>query len=106
MLKFFKTIASFIPRWSQDLYFALKFEKHTGLLIFNSLKQKKLFFNFFVNRNWKNLTDSRKRAEILSDNRRKSHHPIETLYSSRESWVFLKLRGIQYFNFSKVLDAI
>ena len=27
--------------------------KNTGLLIFNSLKQKKLIFNFFVNRNWK-----------------------------------------------------
>ena len=42
------------------------------------MKQKKLIFNFFVNRNWKNLTDSRKRAEILADNR-KNHHPIETL---------------------------
>ena len=59
--------------------FCFKDTKNTGLLIFNSLKQKKLIFNFFVNRNWKNLTDSRKRAEILSDNRRKSHHPIETL---------------------------
>ena len=47
-------------------------------LIFNSLKQKKLIFNFFVNRNWKKLTDSRKRAKILADNR-KSHHSIETL---------------------------
>ena len=46
--------------------------------MFNSLKQKKLIFNFFVNRNWKKLTDSRKRAKILADNR-KSHHPIETL---------------------------
>ena len=27
------------------------FKKNTGLLIFNSLKQKKLIFNFFVNRN-------------------------------------------------------
>ena len=34
----------------EDLKFALKIEK-TGLLIFNSLKQKKLIFNFFVNRN-------------------------------------------------------
>ena len=42
------------------------------------MKQKKLIFNFFVNRNWKKLTDSRKRAKILADNR-KSHHPIETL---------------------------
>ena len=52
--------------------------KNTGLLIFNYLKQKKLIFSFFVNRNWKILTDSRKRAKILADNR-KSHHPIETL---------------------------
>ena len=44
------------------------------------MKQKKLIFNFFVNRNWKKLTDSRKRAKILADNR-KSHHPIETLVS-------------------------
>ena len=42
------------------------------------MKQKKIIFNFFVNRNWKNLTDSRKRAKILDDNR-KSHHLIETL---------------------------
>ena len=42
------------------------------------MKQKKLIFNFFVNRNWKKLTDSRKIAKILADNR-KSHHPIETL---------------------------
>ena len=42
------------------------------------MKQKKLIFNFFVNRNWKKLTDSRKRAKILADNR-KSHNPIETL---------------------------
>ena len=42
------------------------------------MKQKKLIFNFFVYRNWKKLTDSRRRAKILADNR-KSHHPIETL---------------------------
>ena len=53
--------------------------KDTGWLIFNFLKQKKLIFNFFVNRNWKKLADSRKRAKILADNR-KCHHPIETLY--------------------------
>ena len=36
--------------------------------------------HFFVIRNWKTLTDSRKRAKILADNR-KSHHPInETLF--------------------------
>ena len=49
-----------------------------GLLIFNSLKQKKLIINFVVNRNWKKLTDSRKRAKLLADNR-KSYYPIETL---------------------------
>ena len=38
-----------------------------------------LIFNFFVNRNWKKLADSRKRAKILADNR-KYHHPIETLF--------------------------
>ena len=38
-------------------------------------KRKKLILNFFVNRNWKKITDSRKRAKILADNR-KSHHPI------------------------------
>ena len=41
--------------------------KNTGYLIFNSLEQKKLIFNFFVNRIWKKLTDSRKRAKILAD---------------------------------------
>ena len=60
MLKVFKRIAYFIPRWSEDLYFDFD-------------------LNFFVNRNWKKLTDSRKRAKILADNR-KSHHPIETLH--------------------------
>ena len=46
--------------------------------MFNSLKQKKLIFNFFINRNWNKLTDSRKRAKILADNR-KRRQPIETL---------------------------
>ena len=54
------------------------FTKNTDLLIVNSLKQKKLMFNFFVNRNWKKLTDSRNRVKTLGDNR-KSHQPIETL---------------------------
>ena len=36
-----------------------------------------------VNRNWKKLTGSRKRARILADNR-KSHHSIETLISRNE----------------------
>ena len=43
------------------------------------MKQKKLMFNFFVNRNWLKLTDTSKRAKILANNR-KSHHPIETYF--------------------------
>ena len=35
-----------------------------------------------VNRNWKKLTDSRKRAKILADNR-ECHHPSETLKQSQ-----------------------
>ena len=50
--------------------FRFKDRKNTGLLIFNFLKQKELIFNFVVNRNWKKLTDSRKRAKILADNRK------------------------------------
>ena len=48
--------------------FCFKDTKNRGLLIFNSLKQKNLIFNFVVNRNWKKITDSRKRAKILADN--------------------------------------
>ena len=59
--------------------FFFKDTKNTRLLTFNSLKQKKLIFNFVVNRNWKKLTDSHKSAKILADNR-KSYHPIETLF--------------------------
>ena len=68
--------------------------KSTGLLTFNSLKQKKLIFNFVVNRNWKKLTDSRKRAKILTDNR-KSYHPIETLMKGVGILV-VSLRGVNY----------
>ena len=64
--------------------FCFKDTKNTGLLIFNSLKQKKLISNFFVNRNWKKLTDSRKKAKILADNGT-SHHPIETLINSNQN---------------------
>ena len=54
--------------------------KNTGLVIFTSLKQKKLILNFFVNRNWKKkITDSRKRAKILADNSKSHRHPIENL---------------------------
>ena len=58
--------------------FCFKVRKKYRFININFLKQNKLIFNFFVNRNWKNLTGSRKRAEILADNR-KSRHPIETL---------------------------
>ena len=78
MLKFLKRIAYFIRRWSEDLY-----SKKYMLLILNFLKQKKLIFNFFVKRNWQKLTDSRKIAKILADNR-KSHHPIDTLFPGKE----------------------
>ena len=44
----------------------LKDTKNTGLLIFIYLKQKKLFFNFLVNRNWNKLTDSRKTTKNVS----------------------------------------
>ena len=71
-------------------FFCFEDTKKTGLLIFNSLKQKKLNFNFFVNRNWKKLTDSRKRAKILADNR-KRHHPIETLYKLRAEFFSIDL---------------
>ena len=64
MLKFFKRIAYIIPRW------------------FNFLKQKKLILNFFVDRNWRKLTDNRKRVKILANNR-KSHHSIETLLDGK-----------------------
>ena len=33
------------------MLFCFEDTKNTGLLIFNSLKQKKLIFNFFINRN-------------------------------------------------------
>ena len=79
MLIFFKKNSFSLSRDDPKTFILLwRYKKHTGLLIFHSLKQKKLIFNFFVNRNWKKLTDSRKRAKILADNR-KSHHPIETL---------------------------
>ena len=78
-VKIFQKNSLFHPEMILRPLFCCKVRKNTGLLIFNSLKQKKLFLNFFVNRNWNNLTDSRKRADILADNRSKSHHPIETL---------------------------
>ena len=57
--------------------------KNTGYL-YLLFETEEVNFNFFVNRNWKKLTDSRKRAKILADNR-KRHHPIETLFSNPQS---------------------
>ena len=84
MVKFFKRIAYFFPRWSKDLYFSFEDRKKSGLLIFKSLKQKKSIFNFFVNRNWKKLPDSRKRAKILAYNRKSHRHSIETVFYVHE----------------------
>ena len=39
------------------------------------MKQKKLIFNFFVNRNWKKITDSRKRAKILANTPLRPSYP-------------------------------
>ena len=77
-VKIFQKNSLFHPEMIPRPLFCFKVRKNTGLLIFKSLKQKKEIFNFFVNRNWKNLTDRRKRAQILAHNR-KGHHPIETL---------------------------
>ena len=68
------------------------------------MKQKKLIFNFFVNRNCKKLIDSRKRAQILADNR-KSHHPIETLVWGK-TYRFCNLRIWKYFNLKKRLTLL
>ena len=52
LLKVFKRIAlEFYPEMILRPLFCFKDTKNTGLLIFNSLKQNKLIFNFFVNRN-------------------------------------------------------
>ena len=59
------------------------------------MKQKKLIFNFFVNRNWKKLTESRKRAKILAVNR-KSHYPIETLIKVRFRFVYFRAKIFPY----------
>ena len=74
-VKIFQKNSLFHPEMTGRPLFWFKDTKNTGSLIFNVLKQTKLSF---VNRNWKKLTDSRKRAKILADNR-KSHHPIVTL---------------------------
>ena len=64
MLKFFKTIISFYPEMILRPLFCFEDTKNTGLLIFNSLKQKKLIFNFLLTVTEKKLTDSRKRAKF------------------------------------------
>ena len=50
MLKFFKKNSFSLSRDDPKTFILL-----TGLLIFNSLKQKELIFNFFVNSNWKKI---------------------------------------------------
>ena len=51
VLKFFKRITSFYPQMIIRPPFCFEDAKNTGLIIFNSLKQKNIIFNFFVNRN-------------------------------------------------------
>ena len=51
--KIFQKNSLFHPEMILRLLFCFKVRKNTGLLIFNSLKQKELIFNFFVNSNWK-----------------------------------------------------
>ena len=48
MLKFFKRITSFYPEMILRPLFCIADTKNTGLLIFNSLNQKKLIFNFLL----------------------------------------------------------
>ena len=74
-VKIFQKNSLFHPEMILRPLFCFKVRKNTGLLIFNSLKQRKLIFNFFVNRNWKN---------VLADNR-KRQHPIETLIKVNKS---------------------
>ena len=64
MLKFFKRITSFYPEMILRPLFCFEDTKNTGLLIFNSLKQKKLIFNFLLTVTEKKLTDSRKSAKF------------------------------------------
>ena len=92
-VKFFQKNGLFHNEMILRPLFRFKDTKNTGLLIFNSLKQKELISNFVANRNWKKLTDSRKRAKILGDNR-KSHHPIETLFQ-RHSIPMLVSRSVK-----------
>ena len=49
--KIFQKNSLFHPEMILRPLFCFKVRKNTGLLIFNSLKQRKLILNFFVNRN-------------------------------------------------------
>ena len=92
-VKFLQKNSFILSRDNPKTFICFEDTKNTGLLIFNSLRQKNLFFNFFVNRNWNKLTDSRKRAKILADNR-KGHHPFDTLLSvefSPKFYLFLRV---------------
>ena len=50
-VKFFQKNGLFQPEMIVRPFFCVKDAKNTGLLILDSLKQKKLIFNFVVNRN-------------------------------------------------------
>ena len=51
IVEIFQKNSLFHPEMILRPLFCFKVRKNTGLLIFNSLKQKELIFNFFVNRN-------------------------------------------------------
>ena len=65
-VKIFQKNGFFHPEMILRPLFCFKDIRDTGLLIFNSLKQKKLIVNFVVIRNWKKLTDSRKKGQNFS----------------------------------------
>ena len=48
MLKFFKRMTSFYPEMILRSLLCFEATKNTGLSIFSSLKQEKLFFNFLL----------------------------------------------------------
>ena len=54
-VKIFQTNSLLYPEMIRRPLFCFNDTKNTGYLIFNSLEQKKLIFNFFVNRNWKKI---------------------------------------------------
>ena len=73
MLKFFKGIISFYPEMILRPLFALKIQKIQVYQYLTLWNKRNSFLTFLLT-----VTDSRKRAKILADNR-KSHHPIKTL---------------------------